>query len=130
MRADGAGDPRSRREETTVKTRQSLIRCQEKGDQITLELDMPEAEAAAIDVALKGRRLTVAYEKSGEERTEEGGEVRVVKTYESLKKEIDLPADVEASSADAVLKDGVLFVTLTKKAGDAAGGTRVEVKTS
>lgn len=115
------------RSERTVEARQGAIAWSETDDSIAVEIPMPGAKAKDLDVSLSGRRLTVRYQQENETRTEEQGVEQVITQRETLKKEADLPVDVEPDSADAVFKRGVLHVKLRKADSDDDVGERVTV---
>jgi len=104
-----------------IQTRPLIIPWRDEETHLELEISMPGVAAEDIDVTLSGRRLTVSYSTHREERSEQAGQVKTVKTEESLKKEVDLPCDVDGTSAEAVLRGGVLHLRLNKKPTDDPG---------
>ena len=110
------GPPRPGRfEERKVETRQTSVRYRETPDALELKIDMPGAKADDLSVSLRGRKLSVEFEKKDEVRSTEGGVERVETQTEKRTKEVELPSDVDADKVDAVYQDGILTVTLGKR---------------
>jgi HSP20 family protein len=110
----GASRP-GRFEERTTETRQTSVRYRETPEALELKIDMPGAKADNLSVSLRGRKLSVEFEKRDEVRSTEGGVERVETQTEKRTKEVELPSDVDADKVDAVYKDGILTVTLGKR---------------
>ena len=86
-----------------------------------VEADLPGAAKDDISLSFEDGALTIAYEKSEESETPEGGEdkgtyiVRERKSsFVSVKRTIEV-GDVDEDNAKATFEDGVLTVTLDKK---------------
>lgn len=87
----------------------------------TVKLDMPGVAKEDIQVSVDGRRVTVQSESKKEEEKKEGD--RVVyreRSVQSYSRSFTLPSDVDEGSSAAKLENGVLTLTLNKRAAPAA----------
>jgi HSP20 family protein len=114
MAAGNRDDRPGRWSETRTESKSTTVNYKETPTTLVLRIDMPGADAAGLDLTLKGRRLTIRHEKKSESRSQDERSERVETLREVLSKEIELPADVDAETGEAVFKNGVLTVTLTK----------------
>ncbi|MEK7994978.1 MAG: Hsp20/alpha crystallin family protein [Planctomycetota bacterium] len=98
----------------------------EEDEAILIRAEVPGCKADDIEISVHGNTLTISGEKKFEEEKKEKGYYHVESTYGSFRRELNLPADVDAGKIDAVCKDGVLSITLPKAA--TAKAVRVKVK--
>ena len=103
-----------RHSETKIETKQTSVSYKETPTALELKIDMPGADAAGMDITLKGRRLTVRHERKAETRSKDDRSEKVETVREVRSKEIELPADVDPENVDAVFKNGVLQLKLQK----------------
>ncbi len=98
----------------------------EEAYRITMEL--PGVTEDAIELHVDQGVLTVSGEKKAER--EEKGDTWYFseREYGSFRRSFRLPGDAEADKADAKIIDGVLTVTVPRKAPEAAKGTKIAVK--
>ncbi|MFP4431104.1 MAG: Hsp20/alpha crystallin family protein [Spirochaetaceae bacterium] len=78
--------------------------------------DLPGVEEKDMDISLAANVLTIKGEKRPPERQ---GEVKVYRREDwagTFQRTLSLPKTVEPDSVEARLKDGVLTVTLSKRA--------------
>ena len=104
--------------EERVTSRPSAVSYRETPTTLELEVEMPGADPKALEVTLKGRRLTVSFERKQETRTPGEGRERVETLKERLTKEIDLPTDADPGNTDAVYRGGKLHLVMAKKTPD------------
>jgi len=78
-----------------------------------LELDLPGVPAQALELVVDGRLLTLRAERSRPEREglRQGG-----RAHGRIERCFELPAGVDTSGIDAELSDGVLHLTIPKRA--------------
>lgn len=92
------------------------------------KLDVPGIQEKDLDVSLAGNRLSI----SGKREAESKEDTETYHTYErrfgSFTRSFSLPEEVDTSKIGAVLKDGVLAVTVTK--APEARAKRIDVKTT
>jgi len=85
----------------------------EAEDMIYVEAEIPGIKAEDLDISVVGRTLTL----SGERKPEEAQDVnyhRRERKWESFRKALTLPEDVNADAILAECKNGVLKITLPK----------------
>lgn len=87
----------------------------EEDDKLTLSADLPGVPAEALDVRVDGRTLRI--EAKLEHKAPEGYVARrVERARYTVSRELTLGADVDESAVSARLKNGVLTITLPKRA--------------
>lgn len=79
----------------------------ESGEQYLIQLDVPGVSAESIDVQVLGTMLTIRAERANPPR-----ESDVAAT--AFERQIELPSEVDADSAEAKLDKGVLEIRITK----------------
>jgi HSP20 family protein len=98
----------------------------EEDEAILIRAEVPGCKADDIDISVHGNVLTISGEKKFEEEKKEKGYYHMESSYGSFRRELNLPAEVDAGKIDAVCKDGVLSLTLPKAA--TAKAVKVKVK--
>lgn len=85
----------------------------EKGDEVVVEAEMPglneddlEISVVSNELSIRGRRPQFEEEGVAYHRRERG--------FGEFNRRLRLPVDVDANKVNAVLKDGVLTITLPK----------------
>ncbi len=99
----------------------------ETPERMILCVELPGLDQADIDVRVERDEIVV----QGERRMDRdpGGEFhRVERSYGKFLRRFQLPPTVDRESIEAVYRDGVLTVTLTKQDRDRAGAIRVAVR--
>ena len=91
----------------------------ESDSEYLLVIDMPGARAESLEVQVTGRELELRAQRAP---APNGTDVAST----SFERRVELPTDVDASSAAAQLKDGVLEVRISK----AASARRVKIPIS
>lgn len=101
--------------------------------EVEVQTDVPGFKAEEIDIEVRDDMLTIRGEQSEEKKTAEIAKKGNGRTYHrierrrgSFSRSIWLPCGVKSDEVDAVLKDGVLTVTLAK--ADEAKTCKVKVK--
>lgn len=112
---------------------QPRLDLSETDTDVEVQTDVPGFKAEEIDIEVRDDMLTIRGEQSEEKKTEEKAKKHNGRTYHrvercsgSFSRSIWLPCGVKADDVVAVLKDGVLTVTLPK--ADAAKTCKVKVK--
>ena len=83
---------------------------------ITLKIEVPGIEQKDIDVRLENNTLTVRGERKFEKEEKEENFHRVERRYGSFYRAFTLPNTVDPDSVNANYDNGVLKITLAKKA--------------
>ncbi|MBX3634357.1 MAG: Hsp20/alpha crystallin family protein [Rubrivivax sp.] len=84
----------------------------------TVKLDLPGVAKEDVKVSVEGSRVTVQAETRKDQEKKEGD--RVVyreRSVSSFARSFTLPGEVDSAEAGARLADGVLTLTLPKRAG-------------
>jgi len=84
---------------------------------VIVKADLPGMEKDKINVALEsGRLLKISGSREMLKSQSEPGIVRQERFFGSFEKAVELPCEVENSGINATYKDGVLEITIPKKA--------------
>jgi HSP20 family protein len=99
------------------------VDVREDPDHIYVEAELPGYKKEEIDITLENGTLTLSAERKSEQRKDGnggangGGEWLLnERRYSRFLRSFTLPPTVDAASVDAKLADGVLKVTLNKRA--------------
>ena len=85
-----------------------------------VKAEMPGVAKEDIQVGIDGNTVTLSAERKAEKETKEAGTaIRTERYYGSLYRSFTLAQDVDEAAATAKYVDGVLELTLPKKAGAA-----------
>jgi HSP20 family protein len=90
--------------------------------------ELPGVEAKDVDVTVENDTLIVRGEKKYEREENERGQYRMERSYGSFERSIALPAEIDEAKAKAEFKNGVLRLTLPKKAGAESRRKKIPVK--
>ncbi len=94
---------------------------------VTVTFEVPGFGAEQLQVSLEPRRLMVSGKKeTSKEEDRKGKTVYREQCSDEILRVIDLPAEVDAAKATAILKNGVLELRLPKRVQ--AGTGRADVK--
>lgn len=91
------------------------IEVQEMDNAYLVAAELPGVRKDAIDISITGNQVTISAEAK-REMAAEAKEWCNERCYGKLSRTIQLPIDIEEESADASYTDGVLRLTLPKKA--------------
>ncbi len=83
---------------------------------VTVRAGVGGFRASEIQVGVEPRRVTIAGTHQESRTGRKGGTVRTENSTGRMFREVDLPCDVDATDATAILRDGVLEVALRKAA--------------
>jgi len=83
---------------------------------ITLKIDVPGIDEKDIDVRIEGNTLTVHGERKIEKEEKEENFRRVERQYGQFTRSFTLPSSVDTGQVNANYDNGVLKITLAKKA--------------
>jgi HSP20 family protein len=88
----------------------------ETNDSFVLVADVPGVEEKDLDVAVHNGTLTVSGQRSAEERREGESYALYERQYGSFSRSFALPDMADGERIDAKLENGVLRLTIAKKA--------------
>ena len=98
----------------------------EKDDAVLVRAEVPGCTPEDIEISVYGNTLTLSGEKKESHEDKGDGYYHMESTYGSFRRDIAMPAEVEADKIEAVVKDGVLSVTLPK--AEKSKAVKVKVK--
>jgi HSP20 family protein len=78
--------------------------------------DLPGMKEKDVEVSLTGNRLTLSGKREEEKREEKASYYACERSYGAFTRSFTLPAGVDSQHVLADLKDGVLKVTVPKRA--------------
>ena len=96
--------------------------------EITVKAEIPGCNAKDIDVSLEGQILTIKGEKKQEKEEKEKNYYRMERSYGAFQRILSLPEDADQDSIKATFKNGVLNITLPRKALPAPDVRQIEIK--
>ena len=92
-----------------------LVNVDEKEEKIVLTVDLPCVDKEDINVRVKRRDLILEANMRREMRFETWGGAHRKISFNSFRKEISLPAEVDTEEIEASFNDGILKVEMGKK---------------
>lgn len=95
---------------------------------VNVGVEVPGFEANNLEIKLEPNRVTISGKRETKEEHKTGRTIYHEHCANEILRVLDLPAVVDASKAEANLKNGILEVRMPK--GKAAKMTRVQVKAS
>ena len=99
----------------------------DRGDRYAITVDLPGVRKDDIRVTVEGSRVAIAAETKSESQARNGDKVLHTERHAtSYARSFELPSEVTEDSADAVYENGVLQLTLPKRAHVA--GRRLTVR--
>ncbi len=100
----------------TAETRLSpKVDILDKGSNLVLSAEFPGVKKEDLNIDVKDNRLTVKAEKKLEEKTEDGGYLRVERSYGTFERTFFLDDSIEKENIKADYKNGVLTLVLPKR---------------
>ena len=93
----------------------------EKGDSYVVKAELPGVRKDDIQVTVEGNQVTIAAEvKRASEQKDGERLVRSERYFGSVYRSFVLPVEIDEAASNAKYEDGVLELTLTRKAESAA----------
>ncbi len=100
----------------------------ETGSSLVVEIEVPGINPDNIDISVTADVLTFTGEKKKKAEDKGKSYHLVERTYGKFSRSIRLPTTVNPDQVEALYKDGILKITLSKT--EAAKGKRIQVKTT
>ena len=88
----------------------------ETEDELVIKADLPEVVEKDLDVRIENNMLSIRGERKFEQRVKEENYLRMERSYGSFSRSFSLPNTVDTQAIKAEYADGVLTVTLPKRA--------------
>jgi HSP20 family protein len=98
----------------------------EQDDAVLVRAEVPGCKADDIDISVCNNTLTISGEKKETREEKDKGYYYAESSYGSFRRDVSLPAEVDANKVEATCKDGVLSITLPKAARSKA--VKVQIK--
>lgn len=95
-----------------------------------ISMELPGVEEKDIDVTVQEGMITVKGEKSSSREDKGDTWFFSERQYGAFSRTFRVPADAQADKVEADLKDGVLTLSIPKKAPQEAKSTKVTIKKS
>jgi HSP20 family protein len=111
-----------------AKSRTAPVDVFEKGDTLTIKVELPGMKLEDIDVYVTEDALTIKGERKPESAIKEEDYFRNEITYGNYYRSIDLPFSVDTKSIEAIYEEGILIITLQRAAGSKPKRVNVQVK--
>lgn len=100
----------------------------ETDEEVTVKVELPGVDAKDVHVEVVGQTLTIRGEKRQDREEKQRSYQYVERQFGSFQRSVPLPAYVNADKVDATFKNGVLTVSLPKRAD--ARPKRIPVRTA
>lgn len=88
----------------------------ETENELVIKADLPEVAEKDLDVRVENNMLTIRGERKFEQSVKEESYLRMERSYGSFSRSFSLPNTVDAQAIKAQYTDGVLTVSLPKRA--------------
>lgn len=99
----------------------------ETENELVVKADLPDVSEKELDVRVENNTLTIRGERKFEKKVEEENYLRVERTYGAFSRSFSLPSTVNNEAIAAEYKNGVLTVTLPKRAESKPKQVKVNV---
>lgn len=96
-------------------------------DEYRISVELPGVDEKDVQVELEDNALRISGEKRHEEEDKSKGYYRVERSYGSFQRILNLPKDVDVAAIKASHKQGVLTITLPRKALAPSENKRIEI---
>lgn len=100
----------------------------ERNGEYRITAEMPGLTQADIDIAIAGGVLTVKGEKKQESVEEKQDYIVAERRYGAFQRSFPIPDDADPEATAANMRDGLLTITMPKRADAASRRRKIEVK--
>jgi HSP20 family protein len=105
------------------------IDIKDTDDRYLINVEIPGVAKENVDIRVEGNTLTISGEKKQEKKDEKENYHCIERRYGAFERTLTLPQDANADDIDAKFKDGVLTVSIKRKAVSVPKQTKkIEVK--
>jgi len=109
-----------------ISTPQICMDVAETEHDYQIKADIPGVQKDQIKVSVDGKQVSINVQVAEEKKVDDGGLFYRERSYGQQYRNFVLPQEVDDSQAQAKYEDGVLLLTLPKKAG--AGSKQLSIK--
>lgn len=88
----------------------------EEDEHIVLDMELPEMRQENLNLTLEGNTLTICGERKIEQERKRDRYHRIERSYGNFSRTFTLPATVDSNSVDAKYGNGILHVSMAKRA--------------
>ncbi|HEV2299685.1 MAG TPA: Hsp20/alpha crystallin family protein [Candidatus Acidoferrales bacterium] len=106
----------SRGSESTLTAWAPAVDAHETEDELVIKADLPDVSEKDLDIRLENNILTIHGERKFEQKVKEENYLRMERAYGSFSRSFSLPNSVNTEAIKAEYKNGVLNITLPKRA--------------
>ncbi len=99
----------------------------DNGDSFKLECELPGFKKEDIKIDIENDCLTISAERSYDKKDEKENYIKRERVYGSFSRSFDV-SGINVDGIEAAYTDGVLNVTLPKKAAEVPASRRLEIK--
>ena len=99
----------------------------ESADAITLKVELPEVNPKNVELQIEGNALTLRGERNLENADNRESYHRIERSYGPFNRTFTVPSTVDTENVRAECRDGVLRITLPKKAETKPKQIKVQV---
>jgi HSP20 family protein len=96
----------------------------------TISVELPGVDENEIQVELVNDTLKIKGEKKQEKEEKERNYYRMERSYGSFQRTLSLPEDADQDDIKAVYKNGVMSITIPRKAASKTEAKQIEIKTN
>ncbi len=96
-------------------------------NEIIVTAELPGVDLKDVEVTLQDKTLSIKGEKHSEKEETDKNYYRMERSYGSFYRILPLPCAVKKDKVEAIFKDGVLKVTLSKTPEAASQETKIQV---
>ena len=107
---------------------QPAVNIKENPEGFNLEMAAPGLKKALLKVDIDNNLLSISYEEQNEETSEKENYSRREFNYKSFKRSFTLPDTVDSENINASYQDGVLQLSIPKKAELTKAVRQIEIK--
>jgi len=96
----------------------------------TISVELPGVDEKEVQLELINDTLKIKGEKKQQKEEKEKNYYRMERSYGSFQRVLSLPEDADQSNIKAVYKNGIMEITIPRKAAPKAEAKQIEIKTS
>lgn len=117
----------SRGDKPTLTAWAPAVDVYETENELVIKADLPDVSEKDLDVRIENNMLTIHGERKFEQKVREENYLRMERAYGSFSRSFSLPNSVNTEAIKAEYKDGVLNITLPKRAESKPKQVKIDV---
>ena len=114
-------------DESTLTAWAPAVDVYETENELVIKADLPEISEKDLDVRVENNMMTIRGERKFEQQVKEDSYLRMERAYGSFSRSFSLPNTVNTEAINADYKNGVLTVTLPKRAESKPKQVRINI---